>query len=153
LQRGTLILAACLALIGVWYVSQALTFPRGTLAQPGPGVYSILVGGLIVATSIGTGFEAVQTLRTAGDVEINWPAPDGWLRIFGLLGGAVVYLVLVDRIGHLMATFVTCVLVMRTQGYTSWVRTVLLAALIAGATYIIFVRLLSVPFFGNSLLG
>jgi len=43
--------------------------------------------------------------------------------------------------------------VMWTQGYASWPRTILWAALIAGATYLIFVKLLSVPFFGDSLLG
>ena len=153
MHRGTLILAVCVALIGGWYLSQALTLPRGTLAQPGPGVYSILIGGLILATSIGTGVEGARSLRTSADVAINWPAPDGWLRILGLMGGAVIYLILVNRIGHLLATFVTCIVVMWTQGYASWPRTILWAALIAGATYLIFVKLLSVPFFGDSLLG
>lgn len=153
LHRGTVVLGVILTLIGAWYVSQATTFPRGTMAQPGPGVYSILLGCLIVVTAVGTSVEGGLALKGGRDVEVQWPAVDGWLRIAGLLAGAATYLLLLGQIGHLLASFAACLVIIRAQGYASWPKAVLWAAGTAAATYLVFVKVLAIPFFGNSLLG
>src|SRR5579885_3454150 len=146
MHRGSLALSIVLALFGAWYLSVAAGYPRGTMAQPGPGLYALLVGALIVLASAGTAVEAGLALRAGGELRISWPKPDGLGRIAGLLAGALAYLVLLGNAGHLIAAFIACVLIMRSQGDGNWLRVLLCSAALAGLTYYGFVVLLGVIF-------
>src|SRR5437588_4794227 len=103
MHRGTLALSLILAAAGAWYLSVAVGYPRGTMAQPGPGLYAILVGGMMLETSAGAAAQAALALRASGEIEIPWPKSDGWVRMAGLMAGALVYVILLGNTGHLIA--------------------------------------------------
>src|SRR5689334_20404232 len=105
MQRGALIVAALFTLGGAWYITTALSFPRGSLQRPGPGLYAILMGSLLTIAAIGTGVRAALAIRAGEDAAFVWPAGDGRLRILGMIAGALAYLVLLPQIGHLLAAF------------------------------------------------
>ena len=153
MQRGTLTFGAILALFGGWYTVVAWNFPRGTWAQPGPGLYSVLVGLLIMVAALGTMLTSVATLRGSSDTAIAWPAGDGRVRIFGAIGGAAAYIVLLPVAGHIIAAFLACTLIMWTQGDRNWPRLLFWSAVLALVTYFGFVRALGVVFPGHSLIG
>src|SRR5437870_2642306 len=125
MHRGSIALSLTLAAVGAWYLTVAVGYPRGTIAQPGPGLYAVLVGAMIVVTAIGTGVQAALAIRAGGEVGIPWPNDDGWVRMAGLMAGALGYVILLVNTGHLIAAFVACVVIMRSQGDTNWLRILL----------------------------
>ncbi len=156
MQRGILTLAVILFSLGAFYVVQALSFPMGTSAQPGPGAYALLVGGLIVVSAMGTAAEAGFELASLGgqqDVPIAWPSVDGRIRILSIVFAAIGYVFLVGHVGHLIAAFLAGVVVMRTQGDANWLSVVFWAAALSAISYYGFVVLLGVQFPGTSFLG
>jgi putative tricarboxylic transport membrane protein len=138
MQRGGGIFAGVVLVIGLVYCGLALGFPRGTLAQPGPGIYTLLVGALLVI---------------AADVPIEWATSDGRVRIAGILVAAFGYLLVVGPVGHLMAAFLACAVVMRTQGEVRWIRVGLWSVGLAVASYYGFVVLLGVHLPSGLLFG
>jgi putative tricarboxylic transport membrane protein len=153
MQRGGGIFAGVVLVIGLVYCGLALGFPRGTLAQPGPGIYTLLVGALLVIAAAGTLAQAVLKLRTSADVPIEWATSDGRVRIAGILVAAFGYLLVVGPVGHLMAAFLACAVVMRTQGEVRWIRVGLWSVGLAVASYYGFVVLLGVHLPSGLLFG
>jgi hypothetical protein len=153
MQRGIAILALVILVVGLAYTGIALTYPRGTLAQPGPGIYTLLIGGLLVVAALGTVVQSLLASRAGPLLPIEWPTLDGRVRIAGIFVAAFAYLLLVGHVGHLIAAFLTCALVLRSQGETRWTWVGGWSAALSVASYYAFIVLLGVRMPGTSLLG
>jgi hypothetical protein len=153
MQRGVAVLAAVVLVVGLGYSAVALTYPRGTLAQPGPAIYAMLIGGLLVIAALGTLVQSLLAVRQGPPLAIEWPTVDGRVRIAGIFVAAFAYLLLVGHVGHLIAAFLTCALVLRSQGEGRLIRVGVLSAALSIASYYAFIVLLGVRMPGTSLLG
>ena len=65
--------------VGLAYLREAMMVPRGTMAQPGAGIYPIAVGALFVAICALTIVEALRSDEVRGEVEL--PTRAGRLRV------------------------------------------------------------------------
>jgi hypothetical protein len=92
-------------------------------------------------------------VRAAPDIAIEGTTSAGRMRIAGILVAAFGYLLLVGQVGHLIAAFFTCALVMRSQGEMRWIRGGLWSAALALVSYYGFIVLLGVHLPGGLLLG
>jgi hypothetical protein len=59
MQRRSAVVAGIILVIGLCYAGLALNSPRGTLAQPGAGIYTLLTGSLLVVSAAGMLWQAV----------------------------------------------------------------------------------------------
>jgi len=147
--------SAVLLLIGGGYLWYDSRYSLDTLANPGPGIFPLVVGLLLVALT------ATQLARSGGPLLLSWPTakpgspaacpPEAssqthtegipWLMV-GIL---VLYLIIVSRIGFLTSTFVLVIICSKLMGTSGWKRPVLLAAGLIVACHFLFSVWLKVP--------
>lgn len=139
-RRQSIRVIAPLALItfGLGTMLAAQKLSLGTLQDPGPGLWPFIVASLIVLTS-----GILVVTDTAEDYE-PWNSQS--LRILASLIGLGIFILLFQSIGFLIPAFVTLTSWLRLLARESW-RASLLLALIGSITlYVIFEKLLAVPF-------
>jgi len=146
---------AVLLLIGCGYLWYDSRYSLDTLANPGPGIFPLMVGLLLVALT------ATQLARSGGRLLLAPPtAKPGSLaacppeapseaRTEGIpwlmVGILVLYLMVVSRIGFLTSTFVLIIICSKLMGTSGWKRPVLLAAGLIVACHFLFSVWLRVP--------
>jgi putative tricarboxylic transport membrane protein len=144
-RRARLVLAAGALLLGVLYLAATWRYPVGTLKQPGPGLYPLMVAGLLLLSAFATAWET----RSAGNAPVAWPQRAGWWRMGAILLAIIAYIVLLPKLGHLIASSVTAFISFQALGGLNWPAKVLLAIFLGVASYFLFNNLLGVPLPGR----
>ena len=131
-------------MFGLAYIVEALSYPRGTMAQPGPGLYPLLLGALILLSSLGTGLELLFRRFEKEEAAI-WPRGASGRRLLFVLAASLAYGLLLPYLGHpFIATLVTLV-VLQVMGVRSWPLKITIALLIGIGSYYLFGKLLAIP--------
>jgi putative tricarboxylic transport membrane protein len=141
LRRYRIEAAALVAgLCALAYIVEASRYPRGTAAQPGAGLYPLLVGGVALVGAIGTGLEA--RLRSASDA--TWPAGPTVRTLLSVLIVSV-YVIAVPYIGHLYLAAIASLVLLKVQGLRSWPGAISIAVGLAVGSQLLFADVLGVP--------
>ena len=145
--RRDLASAAGLAILAVAYLLVNRTHPLDTLATPGPGVFPLAVGVLMLGVAAG---QAVAAARARPTVPPSATEPDpreGSSRRRGLALTAVLigYPIAAGMIGFLTASFAVVLASSRLLGAHGWLRPGALALGVIAAVYVIFAVWLGVP--------
>jgi len=127
--------------LGAAVMVQAARLSLGNLYNPGPGFMPFLLGGSMVLLSILSYLEIspVANGERAGDWQEKKP-------ILLILGGLILYLVLVDLLGFWGSTFFLLVYLMRTCGEKRYRRCLWISGVTVIAVYWVFYRLFIIPF-------
>lgn len=161
-RRFQVIMLALVWVMAVVYVVLSLRLPLGDLQRPGPGFFPTGVGGLLVVFA---GSALVFTLRrhrvgadivdaedSVDDKDIEHDEAGGEMSSYGP-GGAfwripvitsvmVAYILIANRLGHLVAATCLSLVTIRLLGSRPWWQIVLLGAGLAILTTILFEDLL-----------
>jgi hypothetical protein len=120
--------------------------PLGRLAEPGAGVFPLVVGALLVVASAALVAEARRDEPRARDTR---PLPRGpeRRRWFAATAALLGYPVLLPLLGYLPATFLVSAALLRrlTPARQSWKTTLLRAAVLVGLAWALFAAALGVP--------
>lgn len=130
--------------LGVLWVAYAVaSFPLGGLHEPGPALWPVIVGVLLVAMSV--------ILFVTEDTEDHEPftARSRFVAL-GALSTAV-FIVLFEQVGFVVAGFLLLLFWARYLGRESWRLSVAVAAGVTLAFYYVFGPLLNVPLPGGLL--
>jgi len=142
-MRRTLLSVDTAALVlSSLYLWGALGYSRGTMDQPGPGLYPLFVGALLVAASIGS---IVTDLVRPAQGELELPVGKDLGRVLMVLGGSAAYVLLLPYAGHLLSSIVVVFVVLQAMGLTSWPMKIGFAITLALGSYLLFDVLLKVP--------
>jgi hypothetical protein len=142
-RRTHVIVAAIGAVASVLYLAAALRYPRGSIAQPGPGIYPILVGVLLLIGSLGTGLEAA--LRPSPDAEIVWPTGKAGRRVLAVSLAILGYVVLLPTAGWAVSGFLVTLIALHVMNLRRWPVKVALALVVGVGSSYAFAILLDVP--------
>jgi putative tricarboxylic transport membrane protein len=129
---------ALLLVLGIAALIQAGNMGLGELTAPGPGLWPLIVAGLLTATAA-----VLLVVDPAGDYE-PWTA--GTVRILAGLVGLALFVVLFQTLGFVVPTIVMLTLWLRFFGDESWRLSLALGAGGAIVLHLIFVVALGVPF-------
>lgn len=144
MRRAILVTSILGFMFGLAYIIGALSYPRGTMAKPGPGLYPLFLGILILLSSLGTGLELIFR-RFEKEEDAIWPRGANGRRLLAVLAASLAYAVLLPYLGHpFIATLVTLV-VLQVMGVRSWPLKITLALLIGLGSYYLFGKLLAIP--------
>ncbi len=143
-RRTPLGVATVFILFSIFYLATAAHLPFGTRNQPGPGVYPVLVGLLMLGSSLGLALEAVLG-RRAAESPIEWPTGVAGWRMLTVAGASAGYILLVPYLGDALAGIVAMLLVLRVMGMRRWLVACALAVGVALTFHYLFVVLLSIP--------
>ena len=145
------VLAVCglSVLFAAVYFLEALRYPRGTAATPGPVLYPLFVAALILIGAVGT---AVEGLKGGANEELDWPRGVVARRVAIVLGAVISYLILLLYLGHAISGTLCALVILRAMGMTSWPRSIGLALLAGLGSHLLFTLALDVPLPGGLLL-
>lgn len=112
------------------------------IRDPGPGFVPFFLGLTLAALSI-TAFIFPDTQKKMAAFWNDWRKGRGIIFIFA---GLVVYLLLVRMLGFYIDTFLLMVFLLKMFGEKGMKRPLLIALLTVGVTYLLFHKLLFIPF-------
>jgi hypothetical protein len=141
-KRAILIAGILGTVVSAFYVLMGLTYPRGTLVKPGPGIYPLFVGFIFLAGSVGTIIAAVSS-PIPGNLEI--PGMEARRRILTVLGGVLGYMLIISTLGYIPAAAEIVLVTLHGMGMRSWPLKIGLAVAFALGSYCLFGVLLMVP--------
>lgn len=142
MKRALLFLSGITGVLSLIYLGVALTYPVGSLARPGPGVFPLFVAILILLGCLGT----FGTSRDgSSEEEVRWPDKHGWGRIVAVTAACLAYVLAITSLGHLLSSTVVTFVVLHVMRMKSWALKVGLAAMIGLVSYFFFATLLGVP--------
>ncbi|MGE3923262.1 MAG: tripartite tricarboxylate transporter TctB family protein [Lautropia sp.] len=141
-RRGYLVIGAIGFVLALCYFGAALRLPFGTLAQPGAALFPVVVSAILLVASVLTMREGWT--MPAGET-VGMPAGTDRARLLALAALLVAYVALLPWIGHLIASLLLCIAMIRLLAPIGWTRTLAWAIALALAIHLVFVTLLRVP--------
>lgn len=143
LVRHAIFLAAVAGvLLSALYLVEGLRYSWGTASQPGPGLFPLVVGVLLLLGSLGTGVEAV--LRRDRD-EFAWPRGAALTRMVAILLATLGYVVLLPYLGHPFAATLVSLVILQVMGLRRWPMKIGLAPALGLGSHFLFDAFLGVP--------
>jgi hypothetical protein len=138
-RRGRLLLGVVGLVLALAYGGHALTaLSLGRPSQPGPGVFPLLVGALMVAASLALVWEQLAAPPSAAEEPRVLPRGADLVRVVSVVAGVALYAALVPLLGHLVASFLLSLILLRLLGWGSWRRVALTALALAVGSYLVF---------------
>ncbi|HEU5322494.1 MAG TPA: tripartite tricarboxylate transporter TctB family protein [Methylomirabilota bacterium] len=138
--------AAVLVAAGLVYLLLNRAYPLDTLATPGPGIFPLAGGALLVAAAAWELATAWRSRgRAPGPPAEAAAAPPGERAALALIGVLVVYVAVLGRLGFFAASFVLVVVASRLTGAPGWRRPLALALGVTAGSYVLFAVWLGVP--------
>lgn len=133
--------AVMFLVIGAGQFYMALGLPRGTLAEPGPAVFPLLVGVLMSAASLAC---LVRTLVERDPVRFDLRTDA--VRPAVLVAALAVFLLLLPRVGFVLPSLLLQVVTLQVFGMRGVWRRLAVAAVTTAAAVLLFETLLGVQF-------
>lgn len=141
-SKGYIVVGAIGICLSVLYLALSFQMPMGRVRQPGAGVFPVISGFLFLLGSVSAIWEGFK-MRKSEKVEL--PAGNDLLRLLAVLGGVLGYLILLPILGQLVSSSLFCFVLIRALSSLPIWRVMLYALIMAGAAYLLFVRLLMLP--------
>jgi hypothetical protein len=116
-RRRELAAAAVLLAFGLFAITQALGLRFGTIAAPGPGFVPLCLAMALCLAGIGL---IVQTLRATPVSTVTSTAGARRFAVVGTLAALLVYALVLEWLGFLLATFALLVFFFRALQRQSW---------------------------------
>ena len=124
----------------------SLKLPLGTLRAPGSGLFPLLLGLILM------GLAACHILQLSLAQSTPTTDPEGQRgpagaaqRVLLFMGAVGIATALLDPLGYLLVSFLLMLALLHLLGMRGWQVSLVIAALTAGASYVLFVRWLQIP--------
>lgn len=111
--------AAVLLAFALFALSQARGLRFGSIVSPGPGFFPLCLAVALTLVSVGLVARAVREPRAAGGPAAG-RRPGGGLKVVGTLAALVVYALVLERLGFLLATFALLVFFFKALQRQRW---------------------------------
>jgi putative tricarboxylic transport membrane protein len=145
-SKGYIVVGAIGICLSVLYLALSFQMPMGRVRQPGAGVFPVVSGFLLLLGSVSALWEGMKQRKSE---KVELPAGSDLLRLLAVLGGVLGYLILLPVLGQLISSTLFCFVLIRALSSLSIWRVMLYAVLMAGAAYLLFVRILMLPMPGG----
>ena len=135
--------------VGIGYEWMALSMPVGGFANPGPGLFPMIVGAVLVLTAAACLIQNLVSAELPGASidEAGPPVPGkvepgkAWLLVASL----IFYVVALKPLGFSVALTLLLIASARIFGYRNWLGNFAMSILMTFIAYIVFVVWLKVP--------
>jgi len=137
-----------LIVVGVGYLGLNTRYALGSLTDPGPGIFPLVAGLLVVVLSSWNLFQSLRSpkggesksaepAKVRGEEETGAAKPSE-KRVILMILAIAVYIPAASRVGFLTSTFVLILLASRLAGAKDWLRPVLFSLGILLFCYLLF---------------
>ena len=150
MKLPSILFSGVMLAVGLGYEFMALKMPRGSMAQPGPGFFPIVVGVFWIATALGCLLQDIRNRKT-DDPHQDAPAPgeaasvSRFGKTFQLTALMTAYILALTPFGFPVAICIFLAVSTRIFGSRNWGVALVIAAIITTLTYLTFIVWLKVP--------
>jgi hypothetical protein len=141
-RKGYFALGGAGLLLSIGYTGMSLQMPFGEMSMPGAALFPIVVGVLLLVSSLSTIWEGLK-MEQAELVEI--PTGAGRKRLLILIGAMFLYFIALSWLGFIISSVLFTVVLMRTLSDSGYTRILVYSLIMSFAIYGGFVYLLKVP--------
>jgi hypothetical protein len=127
-------------LLSIW----SMSYPIGTLIQPGPGFLALALGILLILLSLIVLVRAIASSFAVREAPLSSPF-GGWKKIAFTVLVLILGAFFFERVGYLLTFFLLVIFLMRGAGSQSWKKIFLVAFCSVLGIYLVFVLLLEQP--------
>lgn len=150
MRRGRLTVSLLGVLLSLGYLAEALNYPLGTMAQPGPASYPLVIGALLLGASLSIGLEAY---RSSSAEPAPWPLGADRRRLAAMTAASAGYVLALPLLGHLLSGTLIALVVLQVMGLPRWPLKIALALALGVGSYYLFAVVLGVPLPAGTLFG
>jgi hypothetical protein len=143
MRRALLMFAAFGTISSTLYLIEAARYSMGSPGEPGPGVFPMVVGGILLIGFVGTGVEA---LRRPGGAKVEWPTGAAGRRVAAIAVSCAGYGLGLPYLGQMIAGSLLALAVLHVMGLRAWPAKIALALGIGVGSHVLFGEVLGVPF-------
>lgn len=133
----SLVVAAVAVAIGVAYLVLAFGLEAGGLDRPRHGFFPRIAGAVLIGAALATGFEALRAWQRGRPDVVDRLGPRAH-RVFLLLGLLVLYVALVELVGHVPTASVVAALTIRVAGDRPWWQSAVVGVALGVASMVLF---------------
>jgi hypothetical protein len=139
--RKEVLSSLVLLLLGAGYLAYSITYPVDTLNNPGPAVFPLIAGGVLIILTLSQLIQSLKQSRKQAPSKDSPSSPEDAIKIkpFLLILAFVAYLLTMKWTGFFTANTLFVVISSRLMGARDWGRPVLLAAGVGLFCYLLFV--------------
>jgi putative tricarboxylic transport membrane protein len=126
--------------LGCFVVIYSYTLGLGKLVNPGPGLLPFLLGLIFIILSSARLFMITCSVESAKEPEEGHTKTEYW-RLAMIVVGLLIWAMILESLGFLIATFILMTLLYRAAGFEKWWVASLWGLVTVLATYFIFTYL------------
>lgn len=143
MKKANFIVSGVFAAFAIVIIAISLGYPPSNHGVPGPGMFPILIAGLILISALTL---ALLTLRMPKekDTQIDLKSKNV-LNVYITMAGLIVYAITFPLIGFIVTTSVMLVLYIKWFGKRPWWKCILISLLFTVAIFFLFGSVLNVP--------
>jgi putative tricarboxylic transport membrane protein len=143
-----------LILLAVFIEFESIKFPLGTIDNPGPGFFPLLLGFAMAVMAIAL---SVKAWRNA-NAEVHppfWPVKEGFHKVSLTFIVILLFTALLEFTGYMINIFFLFLILLRPIGQQKWRRSISISVGAVLVSYLLFDKWLTIPlprgiWFGNS---
>lgn len=143
MKKANFIVSGVFAAFAIVIIVISLGYPPSNHGVPGPGMFPILLAGLILISALTL---ALLTLRMPKekDTEIDLRSKNV-LNVYITMAGLIVYVILLPLIGFIVTSSIMLTLYIKWFGKRSWWKCILIGVLFSIGIFLLFGSVLNVP--------
>jgi hypothetical protein len=130
--------------VGLFLSLWSTSYQIGSFVQPGPGLYPLVLGILLILLSLLLFVQAIKSSPAIKKV-LPFSLPGGWKKVAYTVLILLLATFFFETIGYLLTFFLLIMLLMRGAAPQGWKKILLVAIFSALGIYLVFVLLLKQP--------
>jgi putative tricarboxylic transport membrane protein len=133
-----------LILLAVFIELESIKFPLGTIDNPGPGFFPLILGFGMAVTAIALALRAWRN-TTAEVHHLFWPVKEGFSKVSLTFVGILLFTALLEITGYMINIFLLFIILLRPIGRQKWSWTISISMGAALVSYLLFDKWLMIP--------
>ena len=132
--------------LGVFQCVESFSLGLGSFMEPGTGFMPFVLGLVMMILAFALFWESYLTIRKNPAAKISLWSEVYWKRVVYIAVSMLAYAVLLPKLGYLLDTFLVMVLLLKSGEPIKWPTAIIVGALTAGFSYMLFGVWLNVSF-------
>ncbi|MGH0052848.1 MAG: tripartite tricarboxylate transporter TctB family protein [Sphaerochaetaceae bacterium] len=143
MRKANFIVSGVFAAFAIFIIAISLTYPPSNHGVPGPGMFPIIIAGLIIVSSLSLFF---ATLRMSNEANTTVDLKSkNVLNVYVTMVGLIIYFILLPLVGFVVTSTIMLILYIKWFSKRPWWKTILISVIFVLAIFFLFGSVLNVP--------
>jgi putative tricarboxylic transport membrane protein len=132
--------------LGIFQCLESISLGLGNVMEPGTGFMPFVMGLVVIGLAIALFLESYFAVKKGTPQKLSLWSDVHWRRVFLISLIMLVYAILLPKLGYLLDTFLVMVFLLKSGDPIRWPTAIVVGAITAGFSYLLFGVWLSVSF-------